>query len=96
MGVANEETAGIQSAVGSVAFWRRTGISGYETTVAPRLSRLNIASRTYPDVGEPMVEIDRQVFSRPKLRVGDLVIYEWGTGNCGSHFPERTIECADL
>jgi hypothetical protein len=73
--VTNETAAGIQFALSDRDFWREAAFAGYEEKF-PIITKLNIANRKCPDAGDTIVEADDRLFFRPKLRVGDLAIFD--------------------
>lgn len=74
--LANEATAGMQFALGETEFWRQTELANYEETARPKLTKLNKASLSGTDAGQEIVEIDGHWVYRPKIAVGDLLVFD--------------------
>ena len=73
---ANEDTAGLQFALGDRRGWLETALSDYEETSRQRLTRLNQASRSCDNADAPLIELDGHVLFRPKIDVGDVIVFD--------------------
>jgi hypothetical protein len=86
--VANKTMSGIQFALGNNAFWQDNNTEGYEERVLPRVNLLNRQARQAPEGGQEFVEVEGQMFYRPHLSLGDLVIFDHSIPH-GSFVPAK-------
>jgi|GEM_PF-1844409 len=77
--IANDTLPGLQFVLGKNDFWRKDlpeNDQEYENKYRKTISTLNRACRLAADSKEEMIEIEDHVIYRPKLKLGDVALFD--------------------